>query len=98
MEMPLLLLAALIWVFIHLGLAGTRLRDAVAQRLGDRGFRALFSVLSIAAIIFLARAYNGVPGDQLWLAPAWLRWLLVLLMLPASVLFVGSVASPNPTM
>jgi uncharacterized membrane protein len=96
--MPLLLLAAVIWVFLHLGLAGTRLRDVVAERLGDRGFRALFSVLSIAAIIFLVRSYNTAAGTPLWSAPAWLRWLLVLVMLVASVLFVGSVATPNPTM
>jgi uncharacterized membrane protein len=31
-------------------------------------------------------------------APDWLRWLLVLAMLPAFVLFVASVSRPNPTM
>ncbi len=31
-------------------------------------------------------------------SPMWLRWLLVLTMLPALLLFVGSVTAPNPTM
>lgn len=96
--MPLLLLAAIIWVLLHLGLAGTRLRDAVAAQIGDRGFRALFSVLSVAAIIFLVSSYNHASSALVWVAPLWLRWLLILLMLPASILFVGSIATPNPTM
>ena len=96
--MPLLFLAAIIWLLLHLGLAGTRLRDEVAARIGDRGFRGLFSILSIIVIIFLGSSYNHASRTLVWVAPLWLRWLLVLVMLPASILFVGSVAAPNPTM
>lgn len=93
-----LILAALIWIALHRGLAGTPLRDAVVRRTGELTFRGLFSVLSLAALAFLIHAWDSSPSDLWWFAPMWLRWLLVLAMLPALVLFVGSVTAPNPTM
>lgn len=92
-----LAVAALIWVGVHVGIAGTALRGAVVGRLGEKGFSLAFSAASVLAIVFLVRSYNAAPAEPLWFAPDWLRWALVLLMLPASVLFVGSVAAPNPT-
>ncbi len=96
--MALLIFAALVWIAIHLGLAGTRLRDAVVQRIGDAAFRGVFSVLSVVVLVFLVWAWAVAPSTLQWVAPDWLRWLLVLLMLPAFVLFVASVSGPNPTM
>jgi len=96
--MGLLVLAALVWIAIHIGLAGTRLRDAVVARIGDGPFRGLFSLLSIAALGFLVLAWRDAPTELLWIAPDWLRWLLAAVMLVAFVLFVASVAGRNPTM
>jgi uncharacterized membrane protein len=96
--MPLLIIAALVWIAIHLGIAETRLRDIAVQRIGEGPFRGIFSVLSIAALIFLVRAWQAAPATLLWVAPDWLRWLLILAMLPAFVLFVASVSGRNPTM
>jgi uncharacterized membrane protein len=96
--MPLLIIAALVWIAIHLGLAGTKLRDTVVQRIGEVPFRGAFSLLSIVSLVFLVWAWQAAPGTLLWVAPEWLRWLLVLGMLPAFVLFVASVSGGNPTM
>lgn len=97
-SLGVLALAALVWIGVHVGIAGTAARGAAAARLGEGGFRAAFSVVSVAAIFFLVSSYNAAPtAAPLWSAPGWLLWLLALLMLPASVLFVASVASPNPT-
>jgi uncharacterized membrane protein len=96
--MALLIIAALVWIAIHLGLAGTGLRDAVVQRIGDAAFRGVFSVMSVVVLVFLVWAWAVAPSTLQWVAPDWLRWLLVLLMLPAFVLFVASVSGPNPTM
>jgi uncharacterized membrane protein len=93
-----LLLASLIWIGVHVGIAGTRVRDLVVARIGDTPFRGLFSVVSIAAIVFLVRAWSTSPTEPIWFTPDWLRWILVLAMLPALVLFVASVSQPNPTM
>ena len=96
--MAWLIVAALIWIGIHIGIAGTRLRDAMVARIGEATFRVLFSVLSIAAISFLVRAWHGAPTTVLWYAPAWLCWLLVGAMLPGFTLFVLSLSLGNPTM
>jgi uncharacterized membrane protein len=96
--MGLLIIAALVWIGIHLGIAGTQVRDAVVSRIGDGPFRGLFSLLSIVAIAFLVWTWRGAPTTPLWFAPLWLRWVLVAVMLLAFVLFVASVSRPNPTM
>jgi uncharacterized membrane protein len=72
-----LILAALIWVVLHRGLAGTPLRDAMVRRTGELAFRGIFSVLSIASLVFLVHAWDSSPSMLLWFAPMWLRWLLV---------------------
>jgi len=95
---PMLIWAALIWIGVHLGIAGSGVREAVAGRVGERGFRIRFSLLSIAALVFLIVSFNRADTAPLWFAPDWLRWLLVLAMLPAFMLFVGSLTTPNPTM
>ncbi len=92
-----LALAALVWVGTHVGIAGTRVRGALAGTLGEGGFRVAYSLVSLAAIVFLVNAYTAAPADPLWYAPDWLRWALILLMLPAFVLFAASVTAPNPT-
>ena len=59
-----LALAALAWVGVHVGIAGTAVRAAVAGRLGERGFRLAFSVLSVLAIVFLVRSYIAAPTSR----------------------------------
>jgi uncharacterized membrane protein len=92
-----LVVAALIWIGAHVGIAGSQLRAVLASRLGNLGFRAAFSVLSLLAIGFLITAYNHAPSIPLWAAPAWLRWVLAAVMLLAFVLFAGAIVAPNPT-
>lgn len=97
MAMFLLLLASILWVAVHFGIAGTMVRTRLVERLGERGFVIGYSVLSVGAIILLVQAWGAAPYVGLWVTPDWLRWVLALLMLPAFVLFVASVATPNPT-
>ena len=93
----LLAVAAVVWVGIHVGIAGTAARGWLVQRLGAKGFLAAYSLLSVVSIAALCASYKMAATEPLWFAPDWLRWVLVALMLPAFVLFVASVASPNPT-
>jgi uncharacterized membrane protein len=94
--MILLLLAALLWVGVHVGIAGTALRGRLVARLGETGFTVVFSALSVAAILLLVQAWQGAETTPLWFAPAWLRWVIALLMLPAFVLLACSLIG-NPT-
>jgi uncharacterized membrane protein len=94
--MTLLLLAAALWVFVHVGISGTRLRDGVVATLGERGFMLAFSLASVVAITLLVLAWRNAETTPLWAAPAWLRWILAAVMLAALILFMTS-HKRNPT-
>ena len=94
--MILLILASFLWVFVHVGIAGTRLRDAAVERLGESGFTIGFSIASVAAIALLVQAWQGAETTSLWFAPGWARWIIAILMLPAFLLFACSLIG-NPT-
>jgi uncharacterized membrane protein len=94
--MILLILAALLWVFVHVGVSGTALRGRIVARLGETGFTVAFSVASVAAIALLVRTWQGAETTPLWFAPPALRWVIAALMLPAFVLFACSLIG-NPT-
>jgi uncharacterized membrane protein len=93
-----LCLAALAWVAMHIGVAGTAVRGAIVARIGQGAFRGLFVVASFVLLGWLIHAYNAAgPVQQLWVAPRWLVVVLMLLMLPALLLLVCSMTMPNPT-
>jgi uncharacterized membrane protein len=91
--MNALLAACLIWLGLHLGVAGSSLRGALVARLGERGYRGLFVLASLALLAFLIHAFNHAPRSVLWVAPLWLRWILALLMVPACVWLVAALTT-----
>jgi uncharacterized membrane protein len=93
---PILLLAALLWVGVHVGIAGTAVRGAIVSRTGEVAFRIGYSLVSVGAITFLVMAWQGAETTLLWTAPDWLRWVLAFAMLPAFMLFMAS-HKRNPT-
>ncbi|MCY7354254.1 MAG: NnrU family protein, partial [Lysobacter sp.] len=98
-ELASLIAAAIVWIFVHIGIAGTALRGRVVQLLGEAGFRLAFSLLSVANIVWLGLAWGAAgPVRVLWHAPQWLVVACMLVMVPAAILLVGSVTTPNPTM
>ena len=86
-------LAALIWLGIHIGIAGTSLRGMLVARIGEMPFRGMFSLLSVLAIVLLVWSWSAAWTTPLWYAPAWLDWVLLVVMLAAFVLFVASLAA-----
>lgn len=93
-----LLAAAVLWVAVHIGVAGTRLRDRIVARIGEGPFRGLFVLASFVLLGWLAWSFGAAgPVRMLWIAPQWLAVLMMVLMLPALLLFVCSVTAPNPT-
>jgi uncharacterized membrane protein len=92
-----LVVAALFFAGIHLGVAGTPLRDALVGRLGSAGYSAVFSVASVIGILWLVYAFDHAPYVATWGAPVWWRPAAIVLMLPALLLAVIGLATPNPT-
>ena len=96
--MGLLVLAAVIWLAVHIGVAGTALRRRVVDMLGETAFRGVFTMASIASLVFLVLAYDRAATLPLWGAPPWLVGVLDVAMLAATLLFAASLTPANPTM
>ena len=89
-----LTLAALAFTGIHLGVSGTLLRDRLVARIGLRGYMVVFSVASVAAIIWLVSAYQAAAYVPTWGQLEWWKPFAIALMLPVLMLIV-SVAWPG---
>ena len=81
--MTSLVLAALIFAVMHLGVAGTRLRDRAVAVYGEKAYRGAFSLATVVVLLWLIVAYGRAPYLPTWgmLAP-WAP-VMVVLMLPA---------------
>jgi uncharacterized membrane protein len=55
-----------------------------------------FSIASVVTITLLVLAWQNAETTFLWAAPAWLRWILAVVMLAALILFMTS-HKRNPT-
>lgn len=95
--MTSLLAACIFFLLVHLGVAGTRLRDAVIRRVGENGYRAGFSVFSVAGLVWMGSAYARAPEVMLWDAHATVRWPAYVLLLVATLFVVLGLTTPNPT-
>lgn len=98
--MGLLLAAAAFFLFIHLGISGTLLRDRVVAAIGEGPYTGLFSVLSLGGIVWLSWAYGRVePADVM---PLWgpidaLRGPALVLVFFGFLFVVGGLMTPTPT-
>jgi len=90
-------LAALFWIALHALIAGP-LRASLVARLGERGFRGLFSLLSLGGLIWLIRAYRFADFMPLWGPLPGAEVIAIVLMVPAFVLLVFSIAPASPTL
>lgn len=89
--------AAAFFIAIHLGLSGTALRGQVVARTGLNGYMVVFSVLSIAGMAWLVSAYNAAAYVPTWGQLEWWKPFQIALMLPAFLLVVVGLTTPNPT-
>ncbi|MBI3515097.1 MAG: NnrU family protein [Proteobacteria bacterium] len=95
--MTSLILAAGFFLGIHLFVAGTAVRDRLIARLGAGPYRGLFSLASLAGLIWMGMAYNDAPMVVLWgklggLKPAALAGMVI-----AFAFVVLGLTKPNPT-
>lgn len=92
-----LLLAAIFFAGIHLGVAGTTIRDCAIAALGQSGYRVAFSIATVVGLAWLVMAYNRAPYVVTWGMLEWWKPFAIILMLPASLLVVIGLTTPNPT-
>lgn len=92
-----LVAAAGFFLLIHFGIAGTRIRDALVARVGEKAYRAAFSLLSVVGLVWLIRAYARAPLEIVWSPPPGASYAALALVLPAFLLAVPGLLTPNPT-
>ena len=92
-----LLLAAIFFTGLHLGVAGTTIRDRAIAALGQNGYRVAFSIATVVGLAWLVMAYNRAPYVVTWGMLEWWKPFAIILMLPASLLVVVGLTTPNPT-
>lgn len=88
-------------LLVFLGVHSTRVfagswRSAMIARIGERPWKAVYSVVSIASFVLLVWGYGQARGQMpLWSPPAAMRYATVVLMLPVFVLFVAPYVPRN---
>jgi uncharacterized membrane protein len=92
-----LIAATAFFLGIHLGIAGTRVRDAIVARIGEKMFRAVFAVLSIAGLVWLIRAYSRAPQVPVWDSPPWAQYVAIALAAVGAMFVVIGLLTPTPT-
>ncbi|MBU0825868.1 MAG: NnrU family protein [Alphaproteobacteria bacterium] len=95
--MSLLMTTCALFVGSHLMLSHP-LRHGLASRLGERGFQIVYSIVAIATFIMLVQAWRGMPPEPPLWAVGEILWILAsIIVLFASVLFMGSLIG-NPAL
>jgi uncharacterized membrane protein len=98
--MTMLFAAAAVFVLMHLLIAGTPVRAGIVRVIGENAYMGLFSLGSLAAIVWLSMAYGAArgQGEIWWEAPAETgRWIQAGIQLIALLFVVPGLLSPNPT-
>ncbi|NQV58005.1 MAG: NnrU family protein [Rhodospirillales bacterium] len=91
-----LIFATLAFVGGHLVLSFPALREPVRAKIGERPFQGLYSLMIIAAFVWMVSAYADAPRPELWQAPIWVRHLPLSLMLPIFIAMVAAMSPRNP--
>ncbi len=72
-------------------------RMQLRSRLGENGFKGLYSVLSLAGFLMIVWGYGAARLEPmvLWAVPTWARHLAALLTLPAFVMLASAYVPGN---
>jgi uncharacterized membrane protein len=98
--MLMLIAAAAVFLLIHFVVSGTRVRDAITGAIGEGPYMGLFSLASVAALVWFGFAYGAArrgPDPVYWSATNATKWVQLGVVLLASLLVVPGLLTPNPT-
>jgi uncharacterized membrane protein len=92
-----LIAACAYFLLIHFGVSGTRLRDTLTGKLGERPYRGLFSLASLIGIGWLVYAYRHAPLIPTWGVLLGFRQAAYVLVFIAFLFAVIGILTPSPT-
>lgn len=93
--MALLIGGLALFFMVHLVPMLPSVRARLIGRLGDRPYRSLFALASLAGLAAIVLGYGQMQGlgrgnPELWTPPVWMKHVVLLLMIPAMVLLVAA--------
>ena len=88
--MTLLIAGIVVFLGLHLLPTLPGLREKLVSRFGENAYKALFSLVSVAAFVLLVYGFAKAPVIQVWSPPAWTHWVAIVLMLPAFIFLVAA--------
>lgn len=89
--MALLLLGIVLFLAVHLiRVVAPGFRNSMIARLGETGWKGLYSVLSLVTLVMLIWGYRSAPIVDLWVPPRGMAHLTTTLMLFAMICLVAS--------
>jgi uncharacterized membrane protein len=96
-----LIVAAVVFLLLHLLVSGTRLRDMITGAIGEGPYLGLFSLASLGGLIWLGVAFGaarGGPGDVVyWSSSGVTRMIQFILQFVAVMFAVPGIMTRNPT-
>jgi len=90
--------ATLAFVGGHFLLSSPALREPLLAKLGAGPFQGLYSLISVAALVWMVAAYISAPRPELWDAPTYIRHLPLSLMLPVFIAMVAALSPKHPAL
>ena len=87
------ILGLVIFLGAHAFVTMRKRRAALIDKVGDGPYRGLFSLVSVIGLVLIGYGfarYRSAGPIMLWDPPAWTRQIVVVLMWPASILFVAA--------
>lgn len=94
-----LIVAALSFALLHLVVSGTGLRGVLVSRLGEGLYRGLFSLATIATLVFVRRSYSHAfaTDNQFYWALPYAQHIAGPIVLIAVFFVVLGISTPSPT-
>ena len=96
--MTLFILGLVLFLGMHsVRVLGEDGRNALRARLGEGGYKGLYTLVSLAGFALIVWGYGAAREApvQLWVPPVWTRHLAALLTIPAFVLLVAAYVPGN---
>jgi len=96
--MALLILGLIVFIGTHAFTMARGPREAAIARLGEGGYKGLYSLVSLAGLILIGVGYDRYRDAgyiPVWTPPAGLQHLSLLLMLLAFILFIAAYVPGN---
>ena len=94
----LLLVAALIFTFTHLGISSTSIRAMLIEVLGENGYLGIYSVIALITLGVMIYSYGAIDHQNYVWSNSLLTSTLAKLLMPIALIFlVFGLTAKNPT-